>query len=541
MTTSKAKPGSARKPGSAHKPEGTAKAASNTRQPSTRQRSTTSSPNAATSSTGTAAPASQATGRSAGSAGSANAAVFDLDRTLLDGGSGLVIQRHLRERGLGPDRDIPFAGPIFKAFEMLGETRLSMQLAKLAVRASKGWDVQLVAEAAEDIADELATRLQPYARSVIDEHLAKGDLVVIASTTPEHFVRPLARRLGIEHVVASNWRVEDGRYTGELDGAFVWGREKLAAVKAWAKPLGVSLKHSSVYSDSYFDSPLLNAAGHPHAVNPDARLTLLATLKGWPIRHLDKPDGVMKLGAWEVQELLRPFARTELLPNARFEIVGLENIPPTGGALLCANHRSYFDATVVSLITAKAGRSARFLGKKEVFDAPIVGHLAKALGGIRVDRGTGSDQPLEEAATVLRAGDLVCIMPEGTIPRGPAFFEPKLRGRWGAARLAAMSGVPVIPVGIWGTERVWPRSSRLPKLDLTSPPTITVRIGAPFLVAGKDTEADTELIMSSIVNLLPAEARKRRLPTEEELRLTYPPGYKGDPSKETVRRPGRDR
>ena len=132
------------------------------------------------------------------------------------------------------------------------------------------------------------------------------------------------------------------------------------------------------------------------------------------------------------------------------------------------------------------------------------------------------------------------MMPEGTIPRGPAFFEPKLRGRWGAARLAAMSGVPVIPVGMWGTEKVWPRSSRLPKVNLTNPPTITVHIGTAFTVSGADADADTEMIMSRIVDLLPEEARQRRTPTEEDLRLTYPPGYKGDPNKETERRPGRD-
>ena len=59
---------------------------------------------------------------------------------------------------------------------------------------------------------------------------------------------------------------------------------------------------------------------------------------------------------------------------------------------------------------------------------------------------------------------MVAIMPEGTIPRGPAFFDPELKGRWGAARLAQMTGAPVIPVGMWGTEKVWPRSSRLPNV-----------------------------------------------------------------------------
>ena len=59
------------------------------------------------------------------------------------------------------------------------------------------------------------------------------------------------------------------------------------------------------------------------------------------------------------------------------------------------------------------------------------------MGGIRVDRGTGSDEPLKEAAAALAGGQLVALMPQGTIPRGPAFFDPVLKGRWGAARLAA--------------------------------------------------------------------------------------------------------
>ena len=120
---------------------------------------------------------------------------------------------------------------------------------------------------------------------------------------------------------------------------------------------------------------------------------------------------------------------------------------------------------------ARSGRTVRFLGKKEVFDAPVVGQLATAMGGIRVDRGTGSDEPLQAAADALAGGEVVAIMPQGTIPRGPAFFDPELKGRWGAARLAAMTKAPVIPIGLWGTERVWPRSSRLPNvLNMVDPP-----------------------------------------------------------------------
>jgi putative phosphoserine phosphatase/1-acylglycerol-3-phosphate O-acyltransferase len=126
---------------------------------------------------------------------------------------------------------------------------------------------------------------------------------------------------------------------------------------------------------------------------------------------------------------------------------------------------------------------------------------------------------------VLAAGEVVVLMPQGTIPRGEAFFDPDLKGRSGAARLAALSGAPVVPVGLWGTERVWPRSSRLPAVtNLASPPRITVRVGPPVKdLTLTDRAADTARIMEAIVDLLPPEARVRRQPTPEELALTYPP------------------
>jgi putative phosphoserine phosphatase/1-acylglycerol-3-phosphate O-acyltransferase len=144
------------------------------------------------------------------------------------------------------------------------------------------------------------------------------------------------------------------------------------------------------------------------------------------------------------------------------------------------------------------------------------------------------------AARALEAGELITLMPQGTIPRGPAFFEPELRGRWGAARLAAMTEAPVIPVGLWGTEKVWPRSSRLPRLAANRP-LVTVKAGPEVELFHQDPDEDTKRIMSAISDLLPPEAVKRRRPTPEELALTYPPGYKGDPEREDERRPGSDR
>jgi putative phosphoserine phosphatase/1-acylglycerol-3-phosphate O-acyltransferase len=288
---------------------------------------------------------------------------------------------------------------------------------------------------------------------------------------------------------------------------------------------------------------MLGAVKHPVAVNPDPRMLVVALLRRWPVVHLDVPSGVPKVPVLgiEPQRAVLAFTRPGLVPYARFDISGVEHIPADGPAIVVGNHRSYFDPMALGMALAKRGRPVRFLGKKEVFDAPVVGQLARAMGGIRVERGTGSDEPLAEAAAALKMGEIVAMMPQGTIPRGPAFFDPVLKGRWGAARLAAMTGAPVIPVGLWGTEKVWPRSERLPNmLALAHPPTITIKVGPPVHgLKGESPDADTRKIMTAITKLLPPEARKKRTPSPEELARTYPGGKVKD-TDERSRRPGKD-
>ncbi len=469
------------------------------------------------------------------------AAIFDLDRTLLDGSSAPVFQRHLAEHGLGQAVELPFLDAMFGLYNRLGESRLVMTLTRLtAARAARGWPVADVRKAADAAVDDLEAMVPAFARQELAAHRDAGRTLVLATTSPEPLVSPLADRLGIDVVIATRWDDDGEVYTGETVGRFLWGRDKLLAVKEWAREEGVLLDASYAYSDSYYDSPLLAEVGNAVAVNPDPRLRLVAGIRGWPIRHFDVPEGVVKIAGREIQDLLRPFNQPWLIPNARFEISGIENIPETGGAILCGNHRSYFDSAALNLVIAKSGRSGRFLGKKEVFDAPIIGQLAKAAGGIRVDRGTGSDEPLLAAARALEAGEIIAMMPQGTIPRGPAFFDPVLKARWGAVRLATMARVPVIPVGLWGTEKVWPRSARLPRFDLLDPPLVRVRVGPPVELGYEDLEEDTERLMAAIVEQLPDDARVAHDPTPEELVLTYPPGYKGDPTREADRRPGSD-
>ena len=195
---------------------------------------------------------------------------------------------------------------------------------------------------------------------------------------------------------------------------------------------------------------------------------------------------------------------------------------------MVANHRSYFDPIAISLALFDAGRHPRFMGKREVFDAPVIGPLARACGSIMVDRESdaGGGAAYDEARQSLEGGEAVLILPQATIPRGEAFFDPKLKGKTGAARLAAATGAPVIPIGVWGSEHVWPRSSRLPDMTkVRSPPTVTVRVGAPVTgLDGADASGDTQRIMEAITALLPAEAQIRRIPTAEEVARAMPPG-----------------
>src|SRR5208283_5265305 len=110
-----------------------------------------------------------------------------------------------------------------------------------------------------------------------------------------------------------------------------------------------------------------------------------------------------------------------------------------------------------------------------------------------------------------------------TIPRGEDFFDPVLRGHTGTARLAAETGAPVIPIGLWGTERVWPRASKLPNMTaVLHPPRVSINVGPPVRLGLADAGADTATLMAAIVDLLPDEARVERIPTAEDLARTRP-------------------
>ena len=183
-----------------------------------------------------------------------------------------------------------------------------------------------------------------------------------------------------------------------------------------------------------FDTPLLSAVGNPVVVNPDPSMIVMATLRRWPVRHFDVSPGVFKIPVLgiELQRVLQQFARPQLMPYARFDIDGHRPHPQrTVPGIIVMNHRSYFDVGAMSIAIARSGRAVRFLGKKEVFDAPVVGQIASAMGGIRVERASGSAEPLHAAVAALEAGELVAARAAGNDPARQGLLRPGAQGALG--------------------------------------------------------------------------------------------------------------
>ena len=273
---------------------------------------------------------------------------------------------------------------------------------------------------------------------------------MLATTSPYDLVKPFADAMGLDDAVATRYGVDaNGLYDGTIDGHFVWGPGKLAAVEDWCDDHDIDLDESWAYSDSFYDMPLLGAVAHPTVVNPDPRMRIAAVLRRWPVRWLDKPPGVPKFLGIEPAQAMVPFARPELIPYARFDLAGTENIPD-GGCIIVGNHRSYFDGVAMSFTVAQTGRPVRFLGKKEVFDAPIVGQMAKAMGGIRVDRGTGLRRAAQGGGRGARGRRDRHAHARGHHPPGPGVLRPRAQGPLGggqAGRHDPGAGHPGRPVG----------------------------------------------------------------------------------------------
>ncbi|MEY9965098.1 1-acyl-sn-glycerol-3-phosphate acyltransferase [Streptacidiphilus sp. MAP12-16] len=166
--------------------------------------------------------------------------------------------------------------------------------------------------------------------------------------------------------------------------------------------------------------------------------------------------------------------------DLKIEIIGAENVPRTGGAVLVSNHVSYLDFIFAGWGALKAGkRKTRFMAKDEVFRHRVSGPLMRGMRHIPVDRSDG--QPAyDHAVRALKAGEVVGVFPEATISR--SFVLKKFKT--GAARMAADAGVPLLPMAVWGTQRLWTKGR--PKTLTRRHTPITIIIGEPIHLTPED-------------------------------------------------------
>ena len=178
----------------------------------------------------------------------------------------------------------------------------------------------------------------------------------------------------------------------------------------------------------------------------------------------------------------------------RFQMTGTEHVPREGGVLLAYNHIGYVDFIYGGLAANPSGRLVRFMSKRELFDHRWVGPLMRSLHHIEVDRGEGVAS-FHTAVDYLKRGEAVGIFPEATISRSMELKEFKS----GAVRIAAEAGVPIVPVILWGTQRMMTKDH--PR-DFSRGTTIAIHVGEPMHVTGEDPVAETAELRDRMAAML---------------------------------------
>jgi 1-acyl-sn-glycerol-3-phosphate acyltransferase len=210
---------------------------------------------------------------------------------------------------------------------------------------------------------------------------------------------------------------------------------------------------------------------------------------------------------------------------------GAENIPASGPAIVASNHVSYADVLFLSQFLFVNGRAPRYIGKKSLFDIPLIGRILYAAEQIPVNRESGdASKALDHAIASLKVGHLIGVYPEGTLTRDENLWP--MVAKTGIARLAIMTQTPVIPVAAWGSQKVLPPYSKKPHLWPRTK--IIFRAGRPIDLSpwygrfddqGALTEA-TAHVMKTLTTML------------EEIRGEKAPEFVFDPHQSNLPRTG---
>jgi HAD superfamily hydrolase (TIGR01490 family) len=228
--------------------------------------------------------------RASGAVPGRPAAFFDLDKTVIAKSSALAFSRPFYAGGLINRRSVLRSSYAQFMYLLGGADHDQMEkMREFLSRMVTGWPVDTVREI---VADTLHNIVEPLvydeAVSLIEDHRLAGRDVIIVSASGTEMVDPIGELLGVDAVIATRMAVADGRYTGAID-FYAYAENKAAAMQDLAEERGYDLSRSFAYSDSVTDVHMLEAVGHPHAVNPDKELRRIAREREWPVLVFDRP------------------------------------------------------------------------------------------------------------------------------------------------------------------------------------------------------------------------------------------------------------
>jgi putative phosphoserine phosphatase/1-acylglycerol-3-phosphate O-acyltransferase len=456
-----------------------------------------------------------------GPTGPAVAAVFDFDGTLIDGYSATALYSHrFRNFEIGPGELVRTAQ------RMLGPTMTEEQFAELVEDGISGWagraEEDLLELGARLFAQEIAGTLFHQAWRLVRAHQLRGHTVVIATSATRLQVAPLARELGVEHVLCTRLAVEGGLLTGKVEGRTLWGPGKIAAVREFLADRDVDLAASHAYANGDEDVPLLDGVGHPHPVNPQPELAAVASERGWPVLRFASLKSsrfdpapalrtatlfgtlIASAGVGTAVGVLSGNRRQGVdvatsifdalagpLTDIDIEVIGEQHAWSHRPAVFFINHQSTMVDFLVTTRVIRTGFTA--VAKAEVKQMPVVGKLFDLAGVAFLDRANREKaiEALKPAVETLRSGTSVVMAPEGT-----RSLTPKLGTfKKGGFHLASQAGVPIVPIVIRNAGEIMWRNARTARAG-----TVQVVVHPPISTDGW-TSADIDAQVHSVRDL----------------------------------------
>ncbi|HEY2386884.1 MAG TPA: HAD-IB family hydrolase [Candidatus Binatia bacterium] len=404
-----------------------------------------------------------------GPSGESVAAFFDLDRTLLAGFSAAEFIRAdvlAGRMGMSELAQTLVAAARFQ----LGALGFSAFVASTVERLAGQLETEFAATAEEIFEQRLAAAVYPESRALVHAHLRKGHTVAVVSSATRYQIEPLARDLGIAHVLCTGLEVRDGRFTGQVVRPTCYGEGKATAARAFATGRGVDLGRSYFYTDSEEDLPLLEIVGQPRPTNASARLAEIAAKRGWPVRHFHSrgtpgPIEVLRtalaigsiapafalglpaaLLSWNWRRAVNVAIVTwgevgTALVGVDVHVRGEQHLWEHRPAVFIFNHQSGID---MLLLCRLLRRDIVAVAKQELRRNPIFGPAFALAGVVFVDRfdHERAVAALAPAVDTLRQGISLVLAPEGT-----RSVTARLgRFKKGAFRLAMTAGVPIVPI-----------------------------------------------------------------------------------------------